>query len=107
MKEMTLEFHSVSIKKSEKENKRWSRVLLGCSLIGVFCNIGGLLISGLSLANLIDKNSFADRLGTWLIVVSFPLILFGAHALDKLKEIEKSEKRKKYGNLTNNKIESK
>lgn len=83
-------------KKSQKEltlckiQSRWTAALIASSILGISSGLMGLIISGLSLLGFLANNKGVSNLGTWLIVVAFPLIMFAATSLDKVDEAEKA-----------------
>lgn len=88
------EEETAKISNAGKRRRKWLAALLFSSLGGVLVGLTGLVISGLSLFNLIEKTSLANRIGTILIVVAFPLVLFSAHALDKIAQINQEKQNK-------------
>ena len=100
MKEMTLTLNAIPIDKDREisagKKKRWTQILFFTGIGGISVGVCGLLISAMTLLHVIEKKSFADRIGVLLIIVAFPLIMFGAHALDKIRECEKAENKETY-----------
>jgi phosphatidylglycerophosphate synthase len=70
--------------------RKWTIILYFCSIGGLLIGLSGLTLSGLSYFEFFEKANHLHKLGTWLIVVAFPLIMFGAHALDKIGELNNS-----------------
>lgn len=94
MKEITLpDSHLIknSKEKSKTESlqKSWLLVLYFCGFGGIFIALTGLFMSGLSHFRLIENDLNIHQIGTILIVAAFPLIMFGAHALDKIGELKR------------------
>lgn len=79
---------------SAGRKKRWTQILFFTGIGGIVVGVCGLLISAMTLLHVIEKRSFADCIGVLLIIAAFPLIMFGAHALDKIRECEKAEIKK-------------
>ena len=79
----------------EAAHRRWTIGLVMGSLLGAISGLSGMAISFLSLVRLIERGSGLNRMGTWLIVVSFPLFWFSAHTLDKIRHTE-TEIRREY-----------
>lgn len=66
------------------------------SVGGAVVGLTGLLLSGLAWFDVFEKIHAFKLIGTWLIVIAFPLIIFGGHALDKIAEIDRTEKRRSF-----------
>lgn len=101
MKELAIPFEAVSentreIPTVQNNRQRWIRALSFTSLSGVLVGLNGLIISALSLFGIIEKTSFINHLGTLFIVIAFPLVMFSAHAMDKIGEIDRTEKQKRF-----------
>lgn len=102
MKNLAIPFEAVSEKTAQKisnirnTRQRWISALLLSSASGVLVGLTGLLISGLNFFGAIEKTSVISHLGTLLIVIAFPLVMFGAHAMDKIGEIDRMEKQKRF-----------
>lgn len=99
MKEMILPDNLLTEKtKSEesaprKSRKRWLNALFVASILGIVSGCAGLILSGLSLFGFLVNQPVINRLGTWLVVVAFPLMWFAAHCLDKADEAKKAIRR--------------
>lgn len=81
---------------NRKKRSRWFRALYVSSFGGIFVGLTGLLTSGLGLFGVFEKTPIFKLIGTWMIIIAFPMVMFGAHAMDKIAEIEKNEKRKMF-----------
>lgn len=77
---------------SGKDRKKWIRILYFCSIGGVFFGLSGLLLSGLAFFDFLEKE--INRIGTLFVITAFPLLIFSAHAVDKIREIDRKEKSK-------------
>lgn len=75
-----------------RAKRRWTTLLFGCAVLGISSGILGLSISLLNFLGLLARNEGAGRLSVLLVALAFPLMMFGAHAMDKIAEIEKAEK---------------
>lgn len=75
----------------ERLQKRWSIVLYFCGIGGIFIGACGLLLSALEYFKFVNKTARLIEIGTGLIVLAFPLIMFGAHALDKIGELKRKK----------------
>lgn len=102
MKELAIPFEAVSVETTPKisnvknTRQKWIWALSFSSLSGVLVGLTGLLISGLNFFGAIEKTSVFSHLGTLLIVIAFPLAMFGAHAMDKIGEIDRIEKQNRF-----------
>jgi len=101
MKDLTIPFEAVSEETKpetaavKNNRKGWLTALVFSSASGVAVGLSGLIISALNFFGMIEKTSVVSHVGTLLIVIAFPLVMFSAHAMDKIAEIDKKEKRKK------------
>ena len=71
-----------------KSQNRWISALLVSALGGFSLGLTGLIMSGIAYFEMTGNSKQVNQIGTWLIVIAFPVIIFGAHALDKIKENE-------------------
>jgi hypothetical protein len=96
MKEMILPNDSIAEKTNREESalrksrQRWTNALFISSILGIGLGFTGLVISGLSFFGFLAGNQGIGRLGTWMVVIVFPLMAFAAHCLDKADEAEKA-----------------
>ncbi len=64
-------------------------------LISLICgfssSLAGLFMSGLAYFGMVEDAEKINQIGTWLMVTAFPLIMLGAHALDKIKEVKEDK----------------
>lgn len=65
------------------------------SILGIVLGIAGFVLSALSLFGFSAQQN-VSRLGTWMIVAVFPLMMFAAHCLDKIGAANKAEKMKRF-----------
>jgi hypothetical protein len=72
--------------------KRWILTLYFCSIGGIVTGLSGLYLSGLAFFEFGDAALHINKLGMWLIMSAFPLVMIGAHALDKISEIDNAAK---------------
>ena len=73
----------------EKKLKRWTQALYFSTLSGISFGLIGLDMCGLAYFAIVENVRLINRIGTWLIVFAFPLIMFGAHCLDKIEDVKK------------------
>lgn len=96
MTEMSLPLGTISQSEKHFENawrrrKTWWNFTAFLFLAGgVLFGIIGLLMSGIGY--LIGTDTVDSKIGTVLVALSFPLMMFGAHALDKAAEEGKRAK---------------
>ena len=97
MKEMVLNNMTAYSREMEESAKdvhgRWMAGLVVSSVLGTFSGFGGMMIGLLSLLGLLGDGSSLPTVGTWLIVMVFPLFVGAAHALDKIHEAENAMRR--------------
>lgn len=74
--------------KKDSLKRRWLLTLYFCGFGGILIGLVGLFLSGLAYFEYIEKEQLIHKTGTVLIVLSFPFIMLGAHALDKIFEID-------------------
>lgn len=97
MKDLTIPFETVSeetkpeIAAVKNNRQRWIVTLTFSSASGVLVGLTGLIIGGLNLFGMIEKSSVISHVGTLLLVIAFPLVMFSAHAMDKIAEIDKKQ----------------
>ena len=77
--------------KTDSHIKRWLLILYFSGFGGIFIALTGLFLSGLAYFRFIEKSLNIHKTGTLLIVLAFPLIMIGAHALDKIGEIKRKK----------------
>lgn len=75
--------------KANSNRKFWLTALYVCSIGGLLTGFIGLLMSALEFFGIIERAAGFNRTGTWLMVIAFPVVMFGAHAMDKIAEIDK------------------
>ena len=74
-------------------SEKWTKYHTG-ALIGL---PGGILILlGAIFLNIFDLMAGEKPHGIWLFFIIYPLFGLGAHCLDKISEMKKENKRKKY-----------
>lgn len=101
MKEIFLTIESFANKNSRTDSikgetrKWWIRALYFCSVVGFFAGFLGLLMSATAFIGFVKNTDAINRIGTWMIVTAFPIIILGAHAMDKIAEIDKTEHKQK------------
>lgn len=83
-----------SVPRGGQRRQRWIRFLYAGSVGGILVGLSGLLMSGLAWFGVFERTPVFKLIGTWLIIVAFPLVIFGAHAMDKITEIDRNEKRR-------------
>ncbi|HMS39747.1 MAG TPA: hypothetical protein PKE69_05940 [Pyrinomonadaceae bacterium] len=100
MREVILAKILISKKEAESEfsksRKRWMNALFASSIFGIVLGVTGFVISALSLFGFLAEKQNVSRLGTWLIVAVFPLMMFAAHCLDKIGNANKAIKNERF-----------
>ena len=99
MKEVFLEKPTVSEKANteisetqQKSLSRW-RATLFCSFIaGIVSAIAGLILGAVSYTGFFRNARAANQTGNLMIIAAFPLMMLGAHALDKINEIKRDRR---------------
>jgi hypothetical protein len=79
-----------------KNRKRWILALYFCSIGGFSAGLIGLSMSALAFWGFIKNAGLINQIGMWLIVAAFLLVVFAAHAVDKIAKIDRNEKRKAF-----------
>lgn len=72
----------------EKTRRRWIRNLLASLASATVAAIFGLGLSLLSLVHLISPFGRSSHFGSLLIAIALPLLVFSAHCLDRIDEVE-------------------
>ena len=99
MKEVLLEKPTVSerakTKISATEQKslsRWRATLFFGFIAGIVSAVSGLILGAVSYTGFFRNPRAANQAGNLMIIAAFPLMMLGAHALDKINEIKRSQK---------------
>lgn len=99
MKEITLEIPAVvenaeklSFDRTKNRIVRWTAMLYLSVVAGILCASTGLTLGAISYTGLFDNPGAVNQIGNFMIIAAFPLMMFGAHALDKINEIKKEKK---------------
>lgn len=71
-----------------EKGSTWKSAAFLCFAGSIILGIVGLLISGIGY---FAADRFDSNVGTVLVFLAFPLMLFGAHALDKVSEAAKKK----------------
>ena len=71
----------------------WNFTAFLCLAGGISFGIIGLFLGGIGY--FVGADGIDSKIGTILVFAAFPLMLFGAHALDKVSESAKEEELKK------------
>ena len=73
-----------------RRKQRWTAALFISSVFGIILGGFGLVISGLNAFGFLTRGEGIGRVGSLLIVVAFPLVMFSAHCLDKIDQADKA-----------------
>jgi len=99
MKEITLETPAVieTAKKevfdsTKKQITFWTIALYLSFIAGILCASTGLVLGAVSYLGLFKNPDSVNQIGNFMIIAAFPLMMFGAHALDKINEIKTVKK---------------
>jgi hypothetical protein len=76
----------------KKRLRRWKMTLFCSISAGILSALTGLLLGAISYLGLFDNANAVNQAGNLMIIAAFPLMMLGAHALDKINEIKFSQK---------------
>lgn len=79
-----------------KRRQSWISTLYVCGIGGLAMSLFGLLMSATTSFKLVENAAQINRIGTWLMVAAFTIVMFGAHAMDKIGEIDEKAKKKSF-----------
>ena len=96
MKEVLLKKPIVAekAKLSERERKtlrRWRATLFFGFIAAIISAASGLILGAVSYTSLFRHARAVNQTGNLLIVAAFPLMMLGAHALDKINELKRGK----------------
>jgi cytochrome c biogenesis protein CcdA len=99
MKEVLLEKPTVAdtanAEISEPEQKslsRWRATFFFGFIAGISSAATGLILGAVSYTGFFRNARVANQTGNLLIIAAFPLMMLGAHALDKINDIKRRQK---------------
>ena len=75
-----------------KSLRRWRATFAFGFIAGIASAAAGLIVGAVSYTGFFRNARAANQTGNLLIIAAFPLMMLGAHALDKLNEIKKRAK---------------
>ena len=75
--------------KDKKRLRRWKWTLIFSFAAGIISALAGLILGAVSYTNFFRSEKALNQIGNLLIVAAFPLMMLGAHALDKIGEIKR------------------
>lgn len=78
-----------------KSRQNWMVTVYVCGFGGFSMSLFGLLLSATAFFKLVEDAAQINRIGTWMMVAAFPIVMFGAHAMDKIGAIDETTKRKR------------
>jgi|KBSMisStaDraftv2_1062788.scaffolds.fasta_scaffold336720_2 hypothetical protein len=73
---------------SIRSKKRWQICLFAGAAAAAVTSTFGLMLSAASLIGAIQSNGRMSIAGTVLLAISFPMLIFTAHCLDKIDQIK-------------------
>lgn len=76
----------------KKALNRWNYLLFVSIGGGILLGLSGLILGTISYLNVFKNAVRVNFIGNLMIIALFPLLMLGAHALDKISEIRKKEK---------------
>jgi hypothetical protein len=82
-----------------RRKRQWSTALLVSAIAGILTGMSGLVLAGAALLHIISPYGDLGILGTILLVVTFPLLIFQAHCLDKIEATNRAQKMANYKRL--------
>lgn len=77
----------------KKRLRRWTVALYLSVIAGIVFAVGGLVLGAFSYLGLSADAESVNQIGNLIIIAAFPLMMLGAHALDKINEIKTDKKR--------------
>lgn len=80
----------------QRLRRRWSAGLLVSAALAILTGTSGLVLAGASLLRFIPGSSGLALVGTILLVVTFPLLIFQAHCLDKIEDANRAQRMANY-----------
>lgn len=72
--------------------RRWTAALYFCFGGGAVSAIGGFVLGAASYLGLLRNPTTANTTANLLIIAAFPLMMCGAHALDRISDIKKADR---------------
>jgi hypothetical protein len=77
----------------EKRMRRWTLALYVSVTAGIISAFSGLVLGAVSYLGVFAQAAGSvNQIGNLLIIAAFPLLMLGAHALDKISEIKTAQK---------------
>lgn len=75
--------------KYKKRLRKWAAALFFSVIAGIISAVAGLVLGAFSYFGLFANPESVNQIGNLLIIAAFPLMMLGAHALDKINEIKR------------------
>ncbi len=76
----------------KKRLSRWTSALYFSVIAGMIFAVAGLVLGAFSYFGLFTNAELFNQIGNLMIIAAFPLMMLGAHALDKINEIKRGKK---------------
>lgn len=99
MKEIVLQNRAVIEETKKQVSKIDKKRLCRCTtalffsvIAGIVSAVAGLVLGAISYFGLFTNAELFNQIGNLMIIAAFPLMMFGAHALDKINEIKYGKK---------------
>jgi len=80
-------------------------MLLISAIGGVLTGITGLVLAGAALLHVIAPFGGLSMIGSFLLVVTFPLLIFQAHCLDKIEDVNRAQRIASYRRMVFGELE--
>lgn len=100
MKEVTLETPAIIedaeqkvFDSTKKQITRWTTALYLSFTAGILCASTGLTLGAISYLELFVNPGAINQIGNFMIIAAFPLMMTGAHALDKINALKSGKKK--------------
>src|SRR5262249_933549 len=90
-----------------RDRRRWSTALLVSAIAGILTGGTGLVLAGWGLLRIISAYSGLGIVGTVLLVVTFPLLIFQAHCLDRIEDVNRAQRMANYKRRVLNDVDRK
>jgi hypothetical protein len=76
--------------------RRLSMALFVSAITAILTGVTGLILAAASLLHFISPYGGLGIIGTILLVVTFPLLIFQAHCLDKIEDTNRAQRMASY-----------
>jgi hypothetical protein len=80
------------VSETDRRIRRWSFISYLSFSCGILAATAGIILGAESYAGMLSDAGTINSIANFLIIAAFPLMMLGAHALDKLSELRASKK---------------